>query len=164
MSDSKSAQYTFWPAEQQDLPLLWEWLQAPEVVRWWGDPVEQIALLREDLTNDDMVMRIVSHRGRPFAYAQDYEVHAWPQAHFAHLPQGARAIDAFIGDAEMVGKGHGSIFLRLLAGLLKANGAPVVTIDPGVDNKRARRAYEKAGFRAQQVVETGCGPAILMTI
>ena len=62
----------------------------------------------------------------------------------------------------MIGQGHGSGFLRLLAERLKDEGAPVVAIDPDVDNLRARRAYERAGFRGDTVVETAEGPAILM--
>ena len=81
----------------------------------------------------------------------------------SHLPRGARAIDAFIGRPEMIGRGHGSAFVRLLAERLTEAGAPLVAIDPGVGNIRARRAYEKAGFRAEGVVETAEGPAILMT-
>src|SRR5205085_11664118 len=95
--------------------------------------------------------------------AQDYDVHVWPQAHLSRLPTGSRAIDAFIGDAQMIGKGHGSAFLRLLAERLAEEGAPVVAIDPSVENIRARRAYERAGFRAERVVETAEGPAVLMT-
>jgi aminoglycoside 6'-N-acetyltransferase len=155
--------YTFRPAVAQDLPLLQRWLCAPEVVRWWGDPREQAALLRGDLEEPAMVMRIVSFAGRSFAYAQDYPVHAWPQPHFAHLPKGSRAIDSFIGESDMIGRGHGSIYLRLLAERLRSKGAPVVAIDPDCDNLRARRAYEKAGFHGSVVVETGEGPAILMT-
>jgi aminoglycoside 6'-N-acetyltransferase len=154
--------YAFRPAVREDLPLLRRWLRTPEVVRWWGDPREQAALLRDDLDEPAMVMRIVSCAGRAFAYAQDYPVHAWPQPHFAHLPQGTRAIDSFIGAPDMIGRGHGSIYLRLLAERLRVEGAPVVAIDPDQDNLRARRAYEKAGFRGGTVVETGEGPAILM--
>jgi aminoglycoside 6'-N-acetyltransferase len=160
-SANRSA-YAFRPAARQDLALLQRWLSTPEVVRWWGDPQEQAALLREDLEEPAMVMRIVSFASRPFAYAQDYPVHAWPQPHFAHLPKGSRAIDSFIGEPDLIGRGHGSIYLRLLAERLKAEGAPVVAIDPDGDNLRARRAYEKAGFRGSTVVETGEGPAILM--
>jgi hypothetical protein len=45
-----------------------EWLRTPEVVRWWGDPEEQAALLRADLLQADldeprMAMRIVSFAG-----------------------------------------------------------------------------------------------------
>ena len=72
-------------------------------------------MLREDLDEPHMVMRIVSYEGRPFAYVQDYDVHVWPQPHFNHLPAGSRAIDAFIGEPSMISQGHGAAFLRLLA-------------------------------------------------
>jgi hypothetical protein len=59
---------------------------------------------------------------------------------------------------------------RLIAGTLRIprgwplrnEGAPIVAIDPGIENLRARRAYENAGFRATSVVEAGEGPAVLM--
>ena len=38
----------------------------------------------------------------------------------------------------------------------------VPAIDPDADNLRARRAYEKAGFHGDAVVESGEGPAIVM--
>jgi aminoglycoside 6'-N-acetyltransferase len=154
--------YGFRPAGREDMPLFRRWLRTPEVLRWWGDAEEQEALLREDLDQPAMVMRIVLFHGRPFAYAQDYEVHVWPQPHFAHLPQGSRAIDSFIGEPGMIGRGHGAAYLKLLAERLRAEGAPVVAIDPDCDNLRARRAYAKAGFRGDTVVETGSGLAILM--
>jgi aminoglycoside 6'-N-acetyltransferase len=162
MSNDPKA-YTFRPASPKDMPRLRAWLQTPEVVHWWGDPAEQLKLLEEDLNEPRMVMRIVSFEGRPFAYVQDYAVHDWPQPHFERLPVGSRAIDAFVGESDMIGRGHGSAFLRLVAERLKTEGAPVVAIDPDVDNGRARRAYEKAGFRGDAIVETGEGPAILMT-
>jgi aminoglycoside 6'-N-acetyltransferase len=154
--------YTFRPATKDDLPLLKQWLQTPEVIRWWGNPEHEYSLLKEDLDNPNMTMRIVSHLGTPFAYAQDYEVHTWPQPHFEHLPTGSRAIDAFIGDPQLLGTGHGSAFLRLLALHLKNEGAPAVAIDPDANNLRARRAYEKAGFRGDTIVDTESGPAVLM--
>ena len=142
--------------------MLRRWLQTPEVVRWWGDPAEQYALLDEDLHNPLMAMCIVEHGGRPFAYVQHYAVHSWPQAHLAALPAGARAIDAFVGEPEMLGRGHGARFLRLVAERLRAEGAPLVAIDPAVDNVRARRAYARAGFVGDTIVETDAGPAVLM--
>ena len=63
----------------------------------------------------------------------------------------------------MISQGHGSVFLRLLAERLTAEGAPVVAIDPDVENLRARRANEKAGFRGEDLIETGAGPMILVT-
>ncbi len=109
-----------------------------------------------------MTMRIVSLGGRPFAYAQDYDVHSWPQPHLSHLPKGSRAIDSFIGWPSLIGRGHGQAYLRLLAERLCFEGAPLVAIDPAEGNLRARRAYEKAGFRVEAIVMTEAGRAALM--
>ena len=109
-----------------------------------------------------MTMRIVSFRGQAFAYSQDYEVHSWPQAHLADLPWGSRAVDSFIGPPSMLGRGHGARYLRLLGERLWAEGAPLVVIDPNVDNRRARRAYQKAGFFCERRVATEVGLAVLM--
>lgn len=154
--------YAFREMSVDDLPMIARWLATPEVVAWWGDPEEQYALVEEDLANPHMTQWIVSFEGRPFAYAQAYQVHVWPQPHFEALPPGAMAIDAFTGEPDMIGGGHGGAFLRLLAEKLVAAGAPVVAIDPDVDNHRARRAYARAGFVGDDIVETGEGPAVLM--
>ena len=162
MNDDEFSLYSFRPATAQDLPRLRRWLYSPEVVRWWGNPREEFEVLRADLREPRMTMRIVYFRGRAFAYAQDYEVHAWPQAHLASLPAGSRAIDSFIGPPSMLGCGHGSRYLRLLAERLCAEGAPLVAIDPDINNRRARRAYQKAGFLGESPAATEAGSAILI--
>jgi hypothetical protein len=43
-----AGRYTFRPVVKEDLSLLDVWLRTPEVIRWWGKPEEQAALLRED--------------------------------------------------------------------------------------------------------------------
>src|ERR1700722_1808276 len=98
-----------------DLPMVARWLRTPKVVRWWGDPNEQIALITEDLDEPLMRQWIVEHERRPFAYVQAYPQNAWPQKHLRHLPDGAEVIDAFIGEPAMLGQGHGSAFLRMVA-------------------------------------------------
>ena len=161
MKPDRSA-YSFRRATTKDLPRLRRWLNAPEVRRWWGNPSEEFELLRGDLNEPRMMMRIVSLGERPFAYAQDYDVHSWPQPHLSHLPKGSRAIDSFIGWPSMIGRGHGHAYLRLLAARLCAEGASLVAIDPAEGNLRAQRAYEKAGFRLEARVVTEAGPAVLM--
>jgi aminoglycoside 6'-N-acetyltransferase len=155
--------YAFRSATVNDMPMLRRWLSTPEAVRWWGDPQHEAALLEGDLNEPAMVMRIVSFDGRSFAYAQDYDVRSWPQAHLSHFPPGSRAIDAFIGRPDMLGCGHGSAFLRLLAKRLIGEGAPNVVIDPAADNLRARHAYARAGFVGEDVVATDSGPVVVMT-
>jgi aminoglycoside 6'-N-acetyltransferase len=154
--------YSFRPVTDDDVPMLRRWLETPEVRRWWGDPAEQQALIEEDLAGAVMTQLIVSLDGRPFAYAQHCEVHEWGESPFFHLPRGARAIDPFIGEPDLIGQGHGPAFLRIICEGLAAQGAPAIGIDPDVANHRARQAYRKAGFVGEEVVETSEGPAVLM--
>jgi aminoglycoside 6'-N-acetyltransferase len=127
-----------------DLPLLQRWQRMPDVAQWWGDeaPFEEA-----DLTDSRIAMWIVSYDGRPFAFMQDYLVHAWEGHHFGYLPAGARGIDEYIGLPEMIGQGFGRGFLRQRLAALFDAGIPVVATDPHPDNSRAIAAYKKAGFR-----------------
>jgi aminoglycoside 6'-N-acetyltransferase len=154
--------YRFRRFTRADLALAAQWLATPEVARWWGDPAAQLALIAQDLAEPSLRQWIVEHRGRPFAYAQAYAAGAWPQPHLRHLPAAARMIDAFIGEPGMLGRGHGSAFLRALAESLIAEGAPAVAIDPAAANRRARRAYARAGFVGDEVVAAADGPVVVM--
>lgn len=136
--------YDFRAAQLADLPLLRQWLATPEVGRWWGDDDPYAA---SDLGDARFSPWIVQLDGTAFAYLQDYDVHAWENHHFGHLPPGARGIDQFIGRPELIGQGHGPAFIRQHVVALFATGVPVVATDPHPDNARAIAAYRKAGFR-----------------
>ena len=60
------------------------------------------------------------------------------------------------------GCGHGSDFIRQFADGLLASGIPRIVTDPDPDNARAVRAYAKAGFERDRIVETADGPVMLM--
>lgn len=154
--------YRFRPFTQADLPMAAGWLSTPDVIRWWGEPARELALLAGDLDEPLMRQWIVEHGERAFAYVQAYPTDAWPQPHFTALPPGAVAIDCFIGVPDMIGRGYGSAFLRVFAQMLIDEGAPVVSIDPSVDNHRARRAYARAGFVGDAVSPGDSGPVVVM--
>lgn len=153
--------HRFRAATEADLPMLRRWRAMPHVAEWWGDP--ELEPEEEKLRDPRIALWIVEHRGRAFAFAQDYSPHDWGGHPFAHLPPGSRGIDQYIGEPDMIGRAHGTAFVRLHCGLLFAAGAPAIGTDPHPDNMRARRAYEKAGFRAAGgPVETLWGLAIVM--
>jgi aminoglycoside 6'-N-acetyltransferase len=160
MADSLTT-YRFRPVTHADLPLLAQWRSAPHVSEWWGPPSVEDEL--EKLGDPRIAMWIVEYDARPFAFAQDYDVHGWTPHPFSHLPPGSRGIDQFIGEADMLDKGHGSAFVRQHVETLFAAGAPAVGTDPHPSNLRAQRAYEKAGFRITSgPVDTPWGRAVLM--
>ena len=157
-----SRAYAFRTMTADDLPTIRVWLSRPHVASWWGDPDEQFALISGDLDHPAMHQFIVTVDGRAFAYLQCYDPAAWPEGGLGAQPAGTRGIDQFIGDPAMIEQGHGSAFIRVFVEALLHNGAPRAVTDPNPDNARAIRAYEKAGFQQQRLVDTCDGPALLM--
>ena len=154
--------YAFRPMTALDFEIIRRWLATPHVAQWWGDPREQFALISEDLDHPAMDQFIVSQSDRPFAYLQCYDSTAWPDTGFGEQPDGTRGIDQFIGEEDMVDRGHGSALIRLFVDRLLQSGAPRTVTDPDPRNARAVRAYEKAGFQKDRLVETPDGRALLM--
>ena len=154
--------YEFRLMSASDLPLVRRWLNNPHVAQWWGDADEQFALVREDLDHPAMDQFIVTMDDRRFGYLQCYNPTTWPVPSFGTQPSGTRGVDQFIGEPDMVGRGHGSAFIRAFIGHLIASGAPRVLTDPDPANQRAIRAYEKAGFHKDRLVDTPDGRALLM--
>ena len=144
-----------------DLPLVKRWLAMPHVTEWWGNADEQFELVSGDLSHPAMDQFIVASDGRPFGYLQCYDLTAWNSG-FGPQPLGTRGIDQFIGVPDMVDRGHGSAFIRTFTDGLLAAGTPRLVTDPDPANARAVRAYEKAGFHRDRMVDTPNGPALLM--
>jgi aminoglycoside 6'-N-acetyltransferase len=153
--------YVFRPMTTSDLPLVRRWLAAPHVVQWWGDPSEQYDLVSGDLDEPAMDQFIVSESDSDFGYLQCYDLTAWNSG-FGEHPTGTRGIDLFIGEPDMIERGHGSAFIRAFVDECLRNGAPRIVTDPDPANTRAVRAYEKAGFEKAGMVDTPDGPALLM--
>jgi aminoglycoside 6'-N-acetyltransferase len=156
-----AVRYDFTPMTATDLPLIKRWLESAHVSEWWHDAAEQFELVSGDLDHPDMAQFIVGTDARRFAYLQCYNISAW-DAGFGPQPAGTRGLDQFIGEPDMLNRGHGSAFIREFAERLLADGTPRVVIDPDPDNARAIRAYEKAGFIKDRLVDTPDGVALLM--
>ena len=155
--------YRFRPMTAHDLPRVRRWLNTPEVRRWWGDPDEQYALVRDDMAHPDMDQFIVGWDDGWFAYLQCYRLGVWNDG-FGFHPPATRGIDQFIGEPSLIGRGHGSAFIRQFVDGQLDSGTPRIVTDPAPDNLRAVRAYEKAGFVKSGLVNTPDGSALLMVL
>jgi aminoglycoside 6'-N-acetyltransferase len=153
--------YQFRPMSADDLPLVKEWLAQPHVREWWGDPDGQFGLVSGDTSEPAMDQYIVSAEENPFGYLQCYRLTDWNIC-FGPQPEQTRGIDQMIGEPDLVNRGHGSAFIRAFSEHLLANGTLRVVADPDPRNARAIRAYEKAGFAKDRLVDTPDGPALLM--
>ncbi len=157
-----SSGYVFRSMTASDLSTIHGWLARPHVVEWWGNPEEQFALVRDDLDHPAMHQFLVTVDDRPFAYLQCYDPTAWPNNGLGAQPNGTRGMDQFIGEADMISRGHGTALIRSFIESLKKSGTPRVVTDPDPANARAVRAYEKASFEKAGLVDTPDGRALLM--
>jgi aminoglycoside 6'-N-acetyltransferase len=153
--------YVFHSMASDHLPLVRSWLETPEVARWWGDADAQYELVRGDLDHPDTDQFIVAIDGSPFGYIQCYRLSTW-DCGFGAQPPETRGIDQFIGKPDMIGCGHGASFIRQFVDEMLTGAAPRVVTDPDPANHRAIRAYEKAGFERDRMINTPDGPALLM--
>lgn len=145
-----------------DLPTVAGWLARPHVARWWGDPADAARKIADHIGSPTVAPYIVSIDDAPLGYIQSYDIHAESDHPYRDQPEGAIGIDEFIGEAGMVGKGHGPRLIAAFTDRLFADGAPRVVTDPNPDNAAAIRACEKAGFRAVGRRSSIYGPALLM--
>jgi aminoglycoside 6'-N-acetyltransferase len=154
--------YQFRPLTLADLPLLQRWIGEPHVREWWDDSGDPLAEFEQALRDPGTDPFIVLMDERPIGYQQCYDPHAEVDHPYQDQPRGTRGIDQFIGEADMVGCGHGSRFIREFVADLFARGAPRVVTDPDPANARAVRAYMKAGFRPLEERDTIFGRVLLM--
>lgn len=142
MTVSKVCLRNFIP--EQDESRLRDWLQCPHVSRWWG--MQEI---------EDLVQRLPESRavivvdGIPVGYLcwQKPSQLELEEAGLADLPAGLMDIDILIGEPDLLGQGIGPRALGLLIKHLQGEHDVLYAgLAASVSNKRAKRAYEKAGF------------------
>ncbi|PWK63433.1 GNAT family N-acetyltransferase [Aminobacter sp. AP02] len=157
-----TARYDFRPVTRADLPMIRVWLAQPHVSEWWGRPEDEIAAIEEHIDSISVEPLIVELNGKPIGYLQSYDPHMEDDHPYQDQPFGTLGIDLSIGVPDLIGKGHGSAIIRQFVEELFEEGVPRVIIDPNPANKRAIRAYEKAGFVAFDTRTSIYGPALMM--
>jgi aminoglycoside 6'-N-acetyltransferase len=146
--------FTFTPVETGDFGRLKQWLMAPHVRAWWGDPQQASLEIRTLMGADWAEAMIVAWQGRSIGYLQAYDAAAQEAAPPAWrrrpaMPAGTFGVGFFIGEAGYVGQGLGPSFLGLYTDrLLTAGRARRIVCHPAARNRRAIRCLEKAGFTA----------------
>lgn len=132
------------------------WLLRPHVRRWYDDvggaayPDDTIRDYRTAIRGQDPTdLHLIALDGRPIGALQSYRIDDHPEyAAQVALGRPAIGIDLFIGEPELVGRGHGPALIRsFLRDALPRYGVELCVIGPTASNAAAIRAYEKAGFR-----------------
>lgn len=160
----------FRPVTARDLPMLAAWLRAPHWREWWGDPDGELGHIRAMVEGRDTTRPfIIEVDGAPVGYIQrwsirDARVEPWltEAPWLTRLPDDAVGVDLSLADCARLGQGLGSAALAAFVARLRAEGRRSIVIDPDPGNRRAVRAYEKAGFRPIPSLLGRTGDSLLM--
>ena len=122
-------------ADIASLTRIWE---TPEVSRWWPD-MDEVEVSRLIVEGEPWLTTYVIEVGGTVGGC----VQVWeePDPEYRHA-----GLDIMVSP-QFQGEGIGPQALRQIARKLFAAGHHRITIDPRAENTRARRAYEKVGFK-----------------
>ncbi|MDO9518756.1 MAG: GNAT family N-acetyltransferase [Pseudohongiella sp.] len=130
-----------------DAPLLRHWDQQPHVVDsdpnddWdWETELPRTPSWREQL--------IAEVDGVPIGFVQIIDPAKEESRYWGDVSNDLRAIDIWVGEADYLGQGFGSVMMRLAIGrCFLSAGVRAIIIDPLASNVRAHRFYQRLGFR-----------------
>lgn len=165
--------FTFCRVQEKDVPLLRGWFKQPHVEHWWptlneGEDFfeEFIPRIRSKQTYPYLVLL----NNKPMAYIQYYRLDQGNEktggTWLPEFPKNTLGIDQFIGEADCLGKGYGTEFIKkfikYLAEALETTTSTII-LDPEPENHAAIRCYEKVGFiKVNEALKTPYGVACLM--
>ena len=158
------SEITFRSVTKKDEALVKRWIATPHWQEWWDSADEAVAEILGHLESDSVEPMIAELDGKAVAYVQTYDPHMEDDHPYQDQPFGTLGIDISIGVASDLNKGLGTAILTELSALLFEEGAMRLIIDPHPENKRAIRAYEKAGFVAFDTRTSEYGPALMMAL
>ena len=134
------------PATEQDLALLQLWDDQPHAIASdpnddWGWETE---LARQPHWREQLIAEL---NGRPLGFIQIIDPLLEDSHYWGDVPANLRAIDIWIGMAEDLGKGYGTIMMKMaLERCFGDEQVTAVIIDPLQSNTRARKFYERLDF------------------
>jgi aminoglycoside 6'-N-acetyltransferase len=146
-TEGVEAPITLRPATSADAPLLRHWDEQPHVIA--SDPNDDWHWETELAYSPNWREQLVAELdGRPLGFVQIIDPAREESHYWGDVPADLRAIDIWIGEAEDLGKGYGTVMMRLaLRRCFADETVMAVLIDPLESNRRAHAFYERMGFR-----------------
>ena len=159
---------TFSTLKREDIPYLIGWLRQPHVLEYWPHHLadEEIWKKYEAHIDSDWVFPFLIQIGaQPIGYIQCYQ--SWREGNgwWPNEKAGTYGLDLFLGKPEYLGRGYGSIVLGAFIETIQNTHQVtqwIIDVDP--KNTRAKRCYQKVGFKETETIQTPEGEALLMRL
>jgi aminoglycoside 6'-N-acetyltransferase len=135
------------PATPDDLDLLSHWDEQPHVIE--SDPNDDWNWEVELARDPDWREQLIAEVGHvPIGFIQIIDPAREDSHYWGDCPECLRAIDIWIGEEANLGRGYGMQMMTLaIERCFSEPSVRAILIDPLESNDRARRFYERLGFR-----------------
>ena len=137
------------PVTPEDFPTIEDWLHKAYIRKWYGDPQDWMAEIRNDSGTFGWLRHLMAIDGAtPIGFCQYYDC-AQTQPGFAweHEPPGTFGIDYLIGEEAYLHKGLGNVLLQALIRRIGTRENAVRLIaDPVPENMQSIRLLTRNGF------------------
>ena len=154
------------PFKASLLPQLAQWLAQPHVAPWFPEPDANLVWAAQLPPGGAQAAIYEGDRAVGWLRWQRVSREVLDSLGFDDIPANSVDADILLGDAASVGHDVGPTALRLMVEQLRRDGdVPMVGLTTNVENIRAHRAFEKAGFRIdRQYDPNGFGLCHLMLL
>ncbi len=135
------------PAKPSDLATLRRWDEQPHIVA--SDPNDDWQWETELLRSPDWREQLIAELdGRPIGFLEIIDPAREDEHYWGDIEAGYRAIDIWIGEADLLGRGYGTRMMAMaLERCFASPEVQKILVDPISSNHRAHRFYERCGFR-----------------
>jgi RimJ/RimL family protein N-acetyltransferase len=132
-----------------DLPLFQKWLHAPHVAKWYHDPDDWMAEVKQQDGAFSWIRHFIAETdGRPVGFCQYYAAKDSDEEWLRALGVGGTySIDYLIGEADALRRGYGrQIVARLTDEILRLSDARRIAAAPERENAASRALLCACGF------------------
>ncbi len=135
------------PMEQKDIPMVLEWMEQEDILRFFGDPLEWLEEMNANIDDSDWIWYYIAQTNEPIGFCQFYDTAKAPKGIWSHEKEPTAGIDFFIAYANMRGVGNGKELIKELLEKIKAKNKfkyAIADVDEG--NLSSQKFLESLGF------------------
>lgn len=135
------------PMKMSDIPMVLEWMEQEDILRFFGDPLEWIEEMNTNISDSEWIWYYIAHSDQPIGFCQFYDTNKAPKGIWSHEEEPTAGIDFFIAYPNLRGIGNGKELIKELLDQIRGTSKfKYVIADVDDNNKSTQIFLESLGF------------------
>jgi len=135
------------PMKVDDIPMVLEWMEQEDILRFFGDPIEWLEEMNTNIESSDWIWYYIAYTNEPIGFCQFYDTSKAPKGIWSHEEEPTAGIDFFIAFPNLRGIGKGKeLIFELLDQVREKSYFKYVLADVDDQNESPQIFIESLGF------------------